>query len=98
MVAGEIVCLEKEAHAPARLIADARPLLLTGGAGQQEAGRSRRGRHHDPALAAAQIAVLDQPEAELARIEADRLVVIGDDHRHQRDPPAGHRFSAHRKA
>ncbi len=79
MVAPEIVRLQEEAHPPAGLVADARPLRVVAGHGQQQAGGARAGRRDaHPALAAAQVGVFAQREAQRVAIVRDGAVVVVD--------------------
>ena len=81
VVALEIVGVQEEEDAPARLGADARQLLGRGGPREQQARLARARRRYDhPALRLLRgLGVLDELEAELADVERERLVVVADD-------------------
>lgn len=94
VIAAEVVGKEKEADPPAGLIADCGALPFALGPGEQESGLRRTFRpHDDPALAAAEVAVIEEVEAELAAVKGDALVVAGHD-----DGDTGNRLSHCRSA
>ena len=70
---------------PAALVANPVVLMGVGGPGQQQAGLGTRRPHHHPAPAAALVGVLDQVEAQLVDIEFDRLGIVADEERGERD-------------
>jgi hypothetical protein len=84
-VAPEIIGVEEEEYAPARLVADTRGLRIADPACEQQPGAAgRAGRlDDDPALVLfGHEAVLDEPESQLADVERERLVVVA---HHERD-------------
>src|SRR5262245_34479643 len=88
VVAVEIVGLEEQEHAPARLPADRLQLFRRGSPCEEQRGAlAGAGRDHHPPLARAHDGVLDQREAQRAGEERDRLVVIADE---ERDPGERH--------
>src|SRR5690606_31916400 len=81
VVPPEVVSVQEQEHAPARLIPNARFLLGRRGTCQQQATPSvARGCYHHPALRLLRDRrVLDQLEAERVDEKPDRLVVVADD-------------------
>src|SRR5690349_4134270 len=91
VVACEIVCLQEEEDPPAGLPADRRFLIGIRGAGEQQRRRTLALRRHDnPALVAAELCIFDKGEAELSRVEVDRLVVVAHEDRDEGNPPCRH--------
>ena len=82
-VAIEIVGLQEEEDAPARLIADEAFLPGRGCAGEEDGGgmlrRAGRADRHPALVLLRLVAVLDQGEAELADVEGERFVIVADD-------------------
>ncbi|MNR38462.1 hypothetical protein D3C85_1565680 [compost metagenome] len=82
MVAHQVVGVEEEPDAAARLIADMGQLLRRCRAGQQQRGLAATtralGRNPDPAFAAAHVGVFAEVEAQLADEEGDGLVIVAD--------------------
>src|SRR6185312_16539319 len=90
MVAPEIVGLQEEEYAAARLPADCGLLIGIGGTGEQQRRPFVARRHDNPSLVAVELRILDQAEAELPDVELDRLVIVADEDRDEGKPPRHH--------
>ena len=89
VVAGEIVGVEEQGDAAAAGIADPGGLLGGGGLRQEQPRLAvARGCEQDPALAAAQVGVLDHQEAKRPRVPGDRLVIVAHQEGHGAEMPA----------
>jgi hypothetical protein len=72
----EIVCLKKHGHTSAGLTSDDPLLRFVLCLSEQDIRARCTRRNHQPALAAAKIAVFDQREAKLLKIKRLRLVIV----------------------
>ena len=86
---GKIIGFEEKADPPAELVADCGTLRVVACLGEQEAA-SVLAANDQPALAAAQIGVLDQIEAQHPGEELQGFVVIGDDQSDEGKAGRGH--------